>query len=66
MKELIEIHCEEEEHIYCSYCDSESELTSIYYVEKDTKNHMQKYLTCCVDKVGKVIDWDIKRSKRLK
>lgn len=58
MKKLIEVHCQDEKMISCSFCDGESEETSIFYKECiGTYFSPETYLKCCLEKVGKVVDW---------
>ena len=60
--ELIEVHLEEPDLIFCSCCDGESKEVVKYYkiINAKPEDHImpyQKYLDCCVNKMGKVVDW---------
>jgi len=72
--ELIEVHLKETDLIFCSCCDHESKMVDIYYRIKKVEPGQevllyQKYLSCCKDLMGTVVDWEeenygkVKRSK---
>jgi hypothetical protein len=65
VKDLIEIHADEEHMIHCDCCDGESVLTNIWYIPSESYG-LPRYLACCKNKVGNVVDWDIERTTRLK
>lgn len=63
MKELIEVHCVNTQLIVCDCCDSYAVETKLYYRISKPKDHFEssrRYLKCCKDKIGKVIDWEEK------
>lgn len=68
MKDLIEIHLDEPEHIWCDWCDvGEGELTDVYYIPSETFGLIRsRYLSCCKDKIGKVVDWDTVKYKKFR
>lgn len=61
--ELIEVCLEKEEYVFCGHCDGESRYVNRYYRFKDRNIHIrsfQRYLDCCKDLVGVVVDWEAK------
>jgi hypothetical protein len=67
-KKLVQVHSKEPQRVWCSHCDvGESIDTNIWYEVKDPKDHIemyQKYLPCCLQKVGVVVDWEDENTTR--
>ena len=58
-KNLIKFYSETEHMIHCECCDGESVLTKEWYqaLQEDNSIGYNRYLDCCKDSVGTVIDW---------
>lgn len=60
MKQLIEIQSEKPHSVHCAHCDGASQEVTTFYKEFTAGKEnlsMQSYLSCCIHKVGEVVDW---------
>lgn len=63
--ELVAVYLTEIDVVHCSCCDGESKEVFKYYriinaKPEDRIMSYQKYLDCCKDKMGTVVDWEAK------
>lgn len=59
-KQLLKVYSDEKQRVFCSYCDvgDGEETDSWYEIENPTGIEIsQKYLPCCLYKVGVVVGW---------
>lgn len=58
-KKLIKFYSESEHMVHCACCDGESFLVKEWYQELVNEKEIgfNKYLECCKDSVGNVVDW---------
>lgn len=59
MKELIQLESKTPQLYHCACCDGASQEVTTFYKELQPDNTLSfnTYLTCCQEKVGKVVDW---------
>lgn len=60
--QLIQVHLPCERPVVCDCCDAASVYTKIYYRIKDPEDGFQftrRYLDCCKNKKGTVVDWEL-------
>jgi hypothetical protein len=67
-KKLIQVHAKTPRRVWCSHCDTgEGVDTDIWYEVKDPTPYsvemFARYLPCCLQKVGVVVDWQEQEEK---
>lgn len=58
-KKLLEVHSKRIRFVVCDYCDNTTAEVYLYYrlAEPDGAGLTRRFLSCCRDKIGIVVDW---------